>query len=245
MTRPAYGRFSEAVNTPTEILASNEGMEKIGVTIDNTAAAVAASMTTSGGNANSHLTFTAKEAGVIGNQLAVVITDTDQAALTVSVADGVLTIDLETDTGTPVSTATEVAAAVMANATAAALFNCVVKAGETGEGVVAAKANAHLTGGSDADPAAKMVKGTILARITASGLYTAYDDDGTDDGRRTAVGILVDDIDPAKTSQDDLTLNASMYVRGSFTYSHLTGLDANAITDLNARYIAGADLLLL
>ncbi len=35
--------------------------------------------------------------------------------------------------------------------------------------------------------------GAVLGKITATGLYVAYDDGGTDDGRRTAVAILYAD----------------------------------------------------
>lgn len=34
MTRPSYGRFPDETNTPTEILASTSGLEKLGCTID-------------------------------------------------------------------------------------------------------------------------------------------------------------------------------------------------------------------
>jgi hypothetical protein len=247
MTRPVYGRFSEGINVPTEILASNEGMEKIGITVDNTSAAVAAFLTTAGGNANSHITITAKQAGTFGNQLAVVIAAADAAneTLAASVADGVLTVALATNGAKAITTtATELAAIINSTLAVAAVFSAAVKAGETGAGIVAAVNNTHLASGANADPAAAIVKGTVMARITATGLYVPYDDDGTDDGRRTAQGIIVDDIDPAKADQNDLNLNASMYVRGSFQYDKLTGLDANAITDLNARYIAGQNLLL-
>lgn len=37
-----------------------------------------------------------------------------------------------------------------------------------------------------------LVAGTVIGRVTASGKYVAYDNAGTDDGRRTVAGIIVD-----------------------------------------------------
>lgn len=36
-----------------------------------------------------------------------------------------------------------------------------------------------------------LVAGAVLGKVTASGKYVAFDNVGTDDGRRTAAGILV------------------------------------------------------
>lgn len=36
-----------------------------------------------------------------------------------------------------------------------------------------------------------LVDGTVLGKVTASGKYVAYDNAGTDDGRRAVAGILV------------------------------------------------------
>ncbi|NEX17981.1 MAG: hypothetical protein C1943_15520 [Halochromatium sp.] len=40
-----------------------------------------------------------------------------------------------------------------------------------------------------------LVSGTVLGKITIGGKYVAYDDDGTDDGRRDAAGVLLYDCD--------------------------------------------------
>ena len=37
--------------------------------------------------------------------------------------------------------------------------------------------------------------GSVLGKQTSGGKYVKYDDDGTDDGRRTAAGILLDAVD--------------------------------------------------
>lgn len=131
MTRPSYGRWTDGTNTPTEILASNEGMEKVGISISTAVAAL-------------------------------------------------------------------------------------------------------------------IPKGTVMGRISASGLYVPYDDDGTDDGRRVAVGILVDDVDPTVSADaSDLRLNGSMYVRGTFYTDKLAGMDANGLADLGGREVAGANLTII
>lgn len=36
-----------------------------------------------------------------------------------------------------------------------------------------------------------LVAGTVVGKITASGKYVAYDNVGTDDGRRTVAGIII------------------------------------------------------
>lgn len=85
---------------------------------------------------------------------------------------------------------------------------------------------------------ADLAEGTILGKIAASGKYVAYDDDGSDDGRRVAVGILGRKCAAAAADQ-----HAVMYVRGNFVKSLLTGLDSNGETDLDARTVG--DFLLI
>jgi hypothetical protein len=78
-----------------------------------------------------------------------------------------------------------------------------------------------------------LTAGTLLGKVTASGKYVAYDDAGTDDGRRTAVGILTADCDA--TGGDTL---AVMITRLAEVYSaKLTGADANGLADLATRNI--------
>ncbi len=83
-------------------------------------------------------------------------------------------------------------------------------------------------------------KGAVLGRITASGKYVGYDDDGTDDGRRVAQGFLVEAVD---ATAGDAT--SAMYVRGGMLRvanllpaAKAAGfLDANGIADMNGRVI--------
>ncbi len=69
-------------------------------------------------------------------------------------------------------------------------------------------------------------KGTVLGRITASGLYGPYDA-GVADGRETAVGILWEDV--SFTSPNHASV---MMVHGWVRASQLIGLDVAAQTSL-------------
>jgi hypothetical protein len=69
-----------------------------------------------------------------------------------------------------------------------------------------------------------LVAGTVLGKQTSGGKYVAYDNAGTDDGRRTVAGILVADADatdgdvisralvrgPAIINKNDLTWAAGV-----------------------------------
>jgi hypothetical protein len=69
-----------------------------------------------------------------------------------------------------------------------------------------------------------LVAGTVVGIVTASGKYVAYDNVGTDDGRRSVAGILVGDVNasaadkagkvlrrgPAMVNKNDLTWAAGI-----------------------------------
>lgn len=55
-----------------------------------------------------------------------------------------------------------------------------------------------------------LVAGAVVGKVTASGKFVAYDNAGTDDGRRTAAGILVAD---CNASAADVT-TARVLLRG-------------------------------
>jgi hypothetical protein len=74
-----------------------------------------------------------------------------------------------------------------------------------------------------------LAKGTVLARITVGGKYTAYDDDGTDNGTRTAVAILA--VACNASSGDE---KSHAIVHGEVLASALTGLDTAGQLDLLA-----------
>lgn len=86
-----------------------------------------------------------------------------------------------------------------------------------------------------------LTAGTVLGIITASGLAVAYDDSAVD-GSEVAAGILVEDVDAVAAGADVVS---SMYVRGNFVASRLTGANQAAAADLGARTVPGRDLILL
>lgn len=96
-----------------------------------------------------------------------------------------------------------------------------------------------------------LAKGQLVGRVTASGLYAAYNN-GAATGVETAVGALVYDINVGADGKVTYTttsgqvgdLNgvtheaAPIYTAGTFRTTDLVGLDAAAVTDLG-RIVAG------
>ena len=80
--------------------------------------------------------------------------------------------------------------------------------------------------------------GTVLGIVTDTGLGVAYASTNTD-GSELAAGILLEDGDGAAAGADVVS---SMYVRGNFQTSKLSGLDSGAKTDLGAREVPGRDM---
>lgn len=81
-------------------------------------------------------------------------------------------------------------------------------------------------------PSTTLRKGLVLGRITASGKFCEYDDDGTDDGRRVARGILDEEVNllnAAGSAEDKL---GSMHLRGVYDEDKLQNIDANGKADL-------------
>jgi hypothetical protein len=79
-----------------------------------------------------------------------------------------------------------------------------------------------IQSGTDALPG-----GTVLGEVTATGKFDAYDGGGSG-GLETAVGILMNRVDP--TNGDEL---GAMLVYGHVRSGSLFGLDSNAMTDLD------------
>lgn len=102
-------------------------------------------------------------------------------------------------------------------------------------------------------PSTTFVKGTILGEVTATaGVYRAYLS-GAVDGSQVPKGILRYDCvtdasgyitlggGPAGTSEHgEVSRSTSIFYSGTFKTSELTGLDANAITVLQAHLISGS-----
>lgn len=80
--------------------------------------------------------------------------------------------------------------------------------------------------------------GLVLGRITASGLYAAYNDSNSD-GTQVAAAVLMEDV-----ALEDQTASGNPVARGIFAgyvfQDKLTGLDAAAKVDLGARTIIDA-----
>lgn len=77
--------------------------------------------------------------------------------------------------------------------------------------------------------------GTVMARNSVSGYYQAYSDIGAS-GIDTAVGVLFHDI--AVEDFNSLTSTAAQLItKGNVFEAKLTGIDANAKTDLKARSV--------
>lgn len=75
--------------------------------------------------------------------------------------------------------------------------------------------------------------GCVLGQVTATKLWTVYDDNASD-GTEVARGFLRQAVD-AGTSATGARVTGNIVVRGIVKYSQLSGLDANAVTDLNGR----------
>lgn len=94
------------------------------------------------------------------------------------------------------------------------------------------------------------VAGQVIARVTATGFYSRYDDAVTG-GYNTAVGVLLDEVDLTAATGSGAggygTGSGRMIVGGAqLYYDKLTGIDANGLTDLKARVVVdefGTNLL--
>jgi hypothetical protein len=71
--------------------------------------------------------------------------------------------------------------------------------------------------------------GTVLGEVTATGKFAVYDN-GASDGTEVARGVLRKRVD---TTDGDVLGN--LVISGIVYNSKLSGMDANAITDLNGR----------
>lgn len=97
--------------------------------------------------------------------------------------------------------------------------------GEAGQAFSAAGINFTLSAG-----ATDFAEGDSFTLSVAANLgeYLPYDDDGTDDGRRTAAGILYAPVD----ATDNDVLAVGIVRDAEVTERLLTGLDANGAADL-------------
>ena len=87
------------------------------------------------------------------------------------------------------------------------------------------------TVGVDADGEKLLLAGTVMAEITASGKFAAYDD-ALSDGREDAVGFLVEEI-----NVKDGDVITSILLHGSVIEARTSGADAAAKTDFGGAII--------
>ncbi|AEF21428.1 head decoration protein [Pseudomonas fulva] len=106
---------------------------------------------------------------------------------------------------------------------------------EVGEGVVGTQFVSPGLSFDLTEGATKFVKGDKFTLMVNANLgeYTAYDDDGTDDGRRAASGILYASVDATLTDVRAVGVMRDAEVIESL----LTGMDANGRADLLAKGI--------
>jgi hypothetical protein len=109
-----------------------------------------AEISSSGGASNSHIRIIHEPGGLVGNGATIDFQDTDAATLAVSVTGDDVVVVLDTDMGSPISTALQVVAALNANADFVALgLRAELASGEKGTGVVADSGPYTLAGGLD------------------------------------------------------------------------------------------------
>lgn len=121
-------------------------------TAPDSAAEVKATLNTGVVASNNALTWTAKLAGVLGNKISVKLVDpkANSAALSITVEDQAITVNLATSAGGAITTtATALKTAIEANAAANALVGLANTGASTGAAAVAAVGVSFLTGGVD------------------------------------------------------------------------------------------------
>lgn len=133
-------------SVPSELLIHKEW----NVTINAHWMATSASLTTTGGNANSHITLTHEPGGTDGNAIALTLTDPGApGSLSVAVTGDNIVVTLAYATGAITTTAKQLATALNCPAVLALGVTAKVKDSETGLGIVAALSHTHLSGGID------------------------------------------------------------------------------------------------
>lgn len=140
-----------------------------------------ATYTTTGGNANSHITLTHELGGTDGNLVSIELVDPGTTgSLSVSVLGQDITVTLAYAAGAITTTATQLAAALQCPAVRAIGVKAEVADGETGAGIVAELAHTHLAGGLDAEDYSSETSKVVVV------LYT----DEANDKRYEGFGII-------------------------------------------------------
>lgn len=84
--------------------------------------------------------------------------------------------------------------------------------------------------------------GTVLGQVSASKKYTVYND-ALSNGTQTAVGVLYQAVDTGSDSSAEPVFG-TIVIAGVLKNSLVSGADANAITDLNARRNTSLDVFI-
>ena len=131
-----------------------------------------ATYTTSGGNANSHITLTHLPGGPGGDLVSITLMDPGApGSLSVSVVGSDIIATLAYATGAITTTANQLVAALQCPAVLALGIAAQVADGETGAGIVAELAHTHLAGGLDA---------TDYSSETSKAVVVLYTDESND-----------------------------------------------------------------
>lgn len=77
--------------------------------------------------------------------------------------------------------------------------------------------------------------GTVVAKVTASGLFVPYDDASVEGGVATAVGVTYETIDTGADA--GVNFAGNVILSGTLKHDQLTGLNAAGIADLNGRVV--------
>jgi hypothetical protein len=155
-----YATSTTAYKMANAIFSQSPKVEKLaiaGVSYTSTAI-VLATLSTTGGAANSNLTFTAKPTGANGNYVKIVLvkpgsdTATTTAARTgtgTSADPYIVTVTCATLSAAITATANDVIAAIVADTNSSAVLRAEPKTGNDGTGVVAALVSTSLSGGTN------------------------------------------------------------------------------------------------
>lgn len=176
---------------------------------------VAATVTINMTNALADLTYTAKETGYAGNDIAVTHVDPAGAnkTLAVSVSGTDITVSLATNGGSAItSTAAQVKAAVNAHATASGLVTCEDEG--AGTGVVNAVVKTNLAAGTDASYVHLKPLSFI---VTAGPVYVSLLEDATFTGNTATLtpinqhrgGVVPDSKIPCSGTADATVVNGA------------------------------------
>jgi len=204
---------------------------------DGVQAAVAASGTTGVEASNNALTWTAKVAGLLGNNIVIALEDPDASSqpLSIEVAGGCIIVKLATDaTGAITTTASQLKTAIEASADASALVSVAHTGASTGAGVVTDQV-VRLSGGLDESVVdLGLTKGGVTFRYGAEFHDSTVDQYGNTPVKVTLLGERVEIVAPLAESTVENLARA-------IPHGQLVGAGANKKLTIGRK--AGHDML--